>query len=294
VRFIFDLVRARERELVRRRFEIALAISLVIHAIAVWLFLTHDTLLRHGDMLAKSEEPLSVRVAPSRPAVVEPPQAAKEAPPAPAVKPQPPRVVPRRPTPPPPVMTAPRPAPPIVVAPQPPPPTPPPPAPQPEPAPQPQPPMAGDLASYIEQRRRARGESGEQTATVDARDRAIAQNLASINTNTFGELPRNGGGTFQIRTLDYDNAQFTFFGWNKDISRRAFQVIDVRKGDSATIELAVVRKIISIIRDHEPGDFVWHSIRLARDLTLSARPSDNAELESFMMQEFFTAAGRPR
>ena len=299
MRFVFDLVRAREGELVRRRFEVALAVSLLIHALALWQFLSHEPLLRHGDVLAKSEEPLSLRLVPSRPAVVEPPRPAQEAPPPPAVKPQPPRIAPRRTTPPPPpVMTAPRPAPPIAVAPQPPPPAPPPPAPQPEPVPAPSPPMAGDLASYIAERRRARGETGESTATVDSesarRDRAIAQNLASMQTSTFGELPRNGGGTFQIRSLDYDNAQFTFFGWNKDINRRAFQVIDVRKGDSATIELAIVRKIIGIIRDYEPGDFLWHSVRLGRDLTLSARASDNAELESFMMQEFFTASGRPR
>ena len=107
-------------------------------------------------------------------------------------------------------------------------------------------------------------------------------------------MPQNGGGTFQIRRLDYDDAQFSFYGWSKEINRRTFQVIDVRKGTSPDINTAVVRKIISIIRDYESGDFRWHSIRLARDMTLSARPEDNAELERFMMQEFFTDVGRAR
>ena len=45
--------------------------------------------------------------------------------------------------------------------------------------------------------------------------------------------------------------------------------------------------MIVIIRDREPGDFVWVSHRLGRSLNLSARPSDNAGLEDFLMQEFF-------
>jgi hypothetical protein len=32
---------------------------------------------------------------------------------------------------------------------------------------------------------------------------------------------------------------------------------------------------------------VWISQRLRRDVTLSARPADNAGLEDFLMQEFF-------
>ena len=299
MRFVLDLVRARERDFVRRRFEIAFVVSLIVHALALWAWLPREPLLTHGEKVAKAEQPLTLRLTPSKPVTPEQPKAATvEAPPAPAVRPppRPQRVAPRSP-PSTPIMTSPQPAPPVAVPP-PPPPTPPPPAPQPEAPVAPPPPMAGDLAAYIAERRRARGESGDAPATVDSdaarRDRAIAQNLASLNSQTFGELPRNGGGTFQIRRLDYDDAQFTFYGWNKDINRRAFQVIDVRKGSNPTIELAIVRKIIAIIRDYEPGDFHWESKRLGREMTLSARQSDNAELENFMMQEFFTAAGRAR
>ena len=297
MRVVFDLVRAREGDLVRRRVEIALVVSLLLHGLAMWKWFPHEPIvLTPGDN--PSNEPsqqLSVRVAPSRPATPAPPASMREAPPAPAPPPRPRAVVPRpipRPTPP--VMTSPVPGPDFAapVAPAPPPVvvTPAPPAPP--------PPMTGDLASYIEQRRRARGESGDAPATTDSdsarRDRAIAQNLASLQSSTFGQVPQNGGGTFQIRRLDYDDAQFSFYGWSKEINRRTFQVIDVRKGTSPDINTAVVRKIISIIRDYESGDFRWHSIRLARDMTLSARPEDNAELERFMMQEFFTDVGRAR
>jgi hypothetical protein len=51
--------------------------------------------------------------------------------------------------------------------------------------------------------------------------------------------------------------------------------------------------MIAIIREHESGSFVWQSRRLGRDVNLSARMSDNAGLEDFMMNEFFFDA-RPR
>jgi len=51
--------------------------------------------------------------------------------------------------------------------------------------------------------------------------------------------------------------------------------------------LAVVRKIIEIIRAQQPGDFIWVSRRLGRQVALSARPGDNAGLEDFIMRDFF-------
>ena len=294
--FVYDLIRAREGDLARRRIEIALVVSLLLHGVALWKWFPREPLLTQGDRLTKEEQPLTARLVPSQPQVqVQPtPPIQREAPPPPMIaRPRPqPRPIPR-PQPPPPVIAAPAPAP--IPAP---PPTPPvavaPPTP-----PAPSPPVnSADLSAFIAERRRARGESGDAPSTVDSesarRDRAIAANLASMQTSTFGEAPKNGGGTFQIRRLDYDDAQFSFYGWSKEINRRTFQVIDVRKGNNENINLAVVRKIISIIRDYEPGDFQWHSIRLGRDLTLSARASDTAELEKFMMQEFFSSAGQPR
>ena len=120
------------------------------------------------------------------------------------------------------------------------------------------------------------------------RDRIVAANLASLNAPTFGTEPKNSGGIFQIRRLGYDDAEFTFFGWSKDIRRRTSQKFEVRKGDNSDIRVAVVRRIIEIIRDYEQEDFSWNSQRLGRVIVLSARPSDNAGLEEFMMQEFFS------
>jgi hypothetical protein len=152
----------------------------------------------------------------------------------------------------------------------------------------------GDLAAYIEARRREREPEAAPSApsqraeTDQERDnRQVAENLGFNRVPTFGAGRKTGGGIFQISTLRYDSAEFFFFGWNKLIRRNAQQMIEVRKGDNATIELAVVRKMIAIIRDQTAGDFIWESVRVSREVTLSARPADNAGLEEFLLKEFF-------
>ena len=91
----------------------------------------------------------------------------------------------------------------------------------------------------------------------------------------------------QIRRLGFAEAEFAFFGWNKAMGRRTPQMIEVRRGDNSDIRIAVVRRMIAIIREHEKGDFQWDSRRLGRSLTLSAHPKDSAGLEEFLLQEFF-------
>jgi hypothetical protein len=152
--------------------------------------------------------------------------------------------------------------------------------------------MAGDLSAYIEARRSAREPSPAQPAppmeSQQERDnRAAAENLGFNRVPTFGAGRKTGGGIFQISTLRYDSAEFFFFGWNKLIRRNAQQMIEVRRGDNASIELAVVRRMIAIIREQTPADFIWESVRQNREVTLSARPADNAGLEEFLLKEFF-------
>jgi hypothetical protein len=123
-------------------------------------------------------------------------------------------------------------------------------------------------------------------------NRIAAANLGLGKKPGFGE-PRRGGGVFTIQRIGYDYAEFAFYGWNKDMRRNTAQIIEVRKGSNPDIRTAVVRRMIAIIRDHEQGDFVWESQRLGRNLTLSARPRDNAGLEAFMMEEFFEDPRQP-
>ncbi len=158
-----------------------------------------------------------------------------------------------------------------------------------------------DFAALVEARRRAResvpappSRNEPPVETAQERDNRIAaMNLGLNRTPTFGDERKHGGGIFQIARLGYDDAEFFFFGWNKAISRNSRQMVEVRRGNNPTMELAVVRKMIAIIREHERGDFIWESRRLGREVWLSARASDVAGLEEFMMLEFFPAP-RPR
>jgi hypothetical protein len=169
-------------------------------------------------------------------------------------------------------------------------------------------PAEGDLATYVEARRRARTEAApsatpaeassesaaEAPPTEDANARAnriAAANLGVGRKPAFGSAPP-GGGIFGIQRMTYDYAEFIFYGWNKDIRRNSSQLIEVRKGSAPDIRIAVVRRMISIIREHEQGDFIWESVRLGRNITLSARARDNAGLEEFMMREFFGGEAR--
>lgn len=162
----------------------------------------------------------------------------------------------------------------------------------------PAPPAAvGDLSSYIEARRSARAAAAPSPAgAADAppaesdnarASRLAAANLAPPSTLTFGFDPAKSGGVFQINHVALDYAEFTFTGWNNDARRRTRQLIEVRKGATGDIRLAVVRRMIAIIRQYEPEVFLWNSQRLGRSLSLSSRQRDNAGLEEFMMREFF-------
>jgi hypothetical protein len=294
------------------RIWITVAISLLLHALAFWQ-VRPDLHKPSDDEALKGEArgPLSVRIAPPprprppvlalRPSPPAPTPAPRPSPPAPTPAPR--RVVPREPPRPKP---APPPRPPRVIArstpaeaPR---------VPVERPAPAVPPPAArapapaapqGDLASYIEARRRARAEAApapppsepapSAPRAEDPNERAnriAALNLGTNRTPTFG-APRRGGGVFTIRHMAYDYAEFLFYGWNKDIKRNTAQVIEVRKGNNPDIRIAVVRRMISIIREYESGDFVWESPRLDHKVTLSARPRDNAGLEAFLMKEFF-------
>jgi len=45
--------------------------------------------------------------------------------------------------------------------------------------------------------------------------------------------------------------------------------------------------MIAIIRETESNDFKWTSRRLGATQMLSARPSDNAHLEEFLLSDFY-------
>ena len=298
---------------------VAFVLSILVHAALLWLVwpqLMRSLTQASGQLstsLAVDLVPRNDRIASATPTPTAPPRASVEARPPPTPPPAAPRKTPARPAKP-----APKPAAPPVIAKAAPSPapleepaltTPPsaaPPAPAPAPpvtAPPPMPPPpAQDLASYIEARRRARGESSEASAPsapADAesdtarRDRIVAANLGLNRTPSFGTDYTNAGGLFQITEIGYDDARFYFFGFDKAIGRNAKQLIEVRKGAESDIRIAIVRKMIAIIRDSIHGDFVWVSQRLGQSVKLSARPEDNAGLEAFILHDIFPDVRMP-
>jgi hypothetical protein len=132
-------------------------------------------------------------------------------------------------------------------------------------------------AAAAEQRRA----NGREPSADDVAMASISRNLASLS--------QKGGtsGVFQILSKGHRAAQFSFNGWTGDRSNSHRDVIDVDAGLNGNIEVAIVRRMIELIRTHYQGDFNWESQRLGRMVRLSARVEDTVGLEEFMMREFF-------
>jgi len=290
-----------------RRIRLAFALSLALHAAVLWIWLPRlHFLSTEAPERGSASGPLIVQLAPRPSQATSPPPAP---PPAPQVqaRPAPQKPAPRPRAPAPKAKPLP-PSPPPVVAMN---------KPAPETASPPAPPprldlsipraalgVPGDLSSYIETQRLARGEAMSRLRPYDTpvksreetederQDRIIAANLGLHRTPTFGYDPKAGGGIFQIQHMGSYEAELIFFGWNRTLRGNTRQLFEVEKGDNPDIRIAVVRKVIAIIRESESGDFVWVSNRLGRDVTLSARPVDTAALEDFLMRDFFFGAVR--
>lgn len=271
-----DAFRSRPDGVVIPRIWVMIALSILLHVAALWELPPISVRLPGLGEDPDKQAPLSIRLVPPGPPA---PADAVPSLPVPEAPPQArrPKATPRQRT-----------TPPVIALKQ--------PAPLPAPdassVPVPRPAPAGDMASYIEARRRARGETespappAPESAEARAK-RLVASNLESTRETAFGYDPNRGGGVFQIQSLNIDYAEFLFFGWNRDVGRNTKQLIEVRRGNNSDIRIAVVRKMIAIIREYEREEFLWQSRRLGRSITLSARARDNAGLEDFMMREFF-------
>ncbi len=155
----------------------------------------------------------------------------------------------------------------------------------------PEPGAPTDLMSYVKAKRQQAQEQEDAAARENAaargpsadqiRDAIIKRNLQQHGTN----------GIFQIRWISGDTGEFSFRGWKNDYSNSRLELIDVKAGPDGNIDLAIVKAMIKIIRREYKGYFNWESERLGRVVVLSAKPEDNAGLEDFMMQEFFSGQG---
>jgi hypothetical protein len=262
-----------------RKVWVTLAVSLLVHTAALLLFLTHPPIPGLDQQAVDQEtNPIQVDLAEAKPPSPSPPAARAE--PAPQALPTVPRAAPR--VRPPPMVAMPRLEAPAIRTPA--------PAPPPQIAAAPVPPPAqGDFLSFVQANRRARGvvESAQDNSEPDFNTK-IAANLPGAAHGVAAQRSIRGGGIFQIKRMSYDDAAFEFFGWNNQMGRQTPQMIEVRKGNNPDMRIAVVRRMIVIIREHEHEDFTWESGRHGgRVVTLSARLADTAALEKFLLQDLF-------
>lgn len=146
------------------------------------------------------------------------------------------------------------------------------------------------MLNAARERRRAQDPSSQDNAANQPGRGMSPQEVAEANVRRSMQQAngREGtGGVFQITSKSLRVATFTFRGWKPDRQNSFKKTIEVDAGLGGDIEIAIIRRMIMLIREEYQGDFSWESHRLGRVVTLSARPQDTAELENFMMKEFF-------
>jgi hypothetical protein len=146
--------------------------------------------------------------------------------------------------------------------------------------------------------RRARRQAERSSAAPSGSTRVAPENseetaeqhaLAALNRNlqTISGGDDKVGGVFQILRKGERTGEFAFNGWGGARPGGWREVIEVDAGDKGDIERAMVDRMIDLIREHYQGDFNWRSQRQAKTVVLSARKEDHAQLEDYLMREFF-------
>lgn len=147
-----------------------------------------------------------------------------------------------------------------------------------------------DMSSYINAvRARRAAESGAVATDAEPQPSADDIRMANIKRNL---QPPGGGGLFQIMRVGNDTASFVFRGWGNTYTSPLKEMIYVSADANTDIQHAIIRKMISIIRTRQTGDFTWESTN-GRVVTLSARLQDNVGLEDFLLNEFFRTGRKP-
>lgn len=257
---------------VSRNTLIAFAISLIIHAIILFIVVPKI-------QLDKLKEPTTFQVdlAPPQQAKIEPEPMLQESIPEPLPEPiKKPKIItqkPRKNTKPP-VFKVPE----VLATPK----------PAPEKLPQ-EKPLETDMFAALNAKRAAReaqeGDAARQNEVAAAAEQGLTEEQKR-DERIKNNLKSGTNGIFEIKRLESKNASFSFKGWT-DYSNVKLQYYEVEASDGQDVRLVMIRRMIAIIREHYNGDFPWESHRLGRTITKSARQEDSAELEDFLMQEFF-------
>ena len=147
-----------------------------------------------------------------------------------------------------------------------------------------------DMMAMVNQKR-AQREAQESDAARENAAAAAAERGPSAEEKRDANIKRNfesgTNGIFEITRLESRSASFTFLGWTSSLSNARREFFEVEANNGQDVRLVMIRRMIGLIRTHYQGDFDWESHRLNRTIVKSARVEDSAELEEFLMQEFF-------
>ena len=147
-----------------------------------------------------------------------------------------------------------------------------------------------DMAEYIAQQRAKRDSSESDAARQNAAAAAAEQGPseeAKRDARIKNNFNNGTNGIFEIINLGSNSASFSFLGWTSSVSNARREFFEVEAKNGQDVRLVMIRRMIALIRVHYQGDFDWQSQRLGRTINKSARLEDSAELEEFLMQEFF-------
>ena len=151
-----------------------------------------------------------------------------------------------------------------------------------------QPPM--DMAEMI-RRNQAKKYGEEYDAARQNSEAAASENGMTESQKRDERIAKNlnggAGGIFSSPNIRGRYATFNFNGWVNGLGNQRQQYFEVEAQPGQDVRLLVIQRMISFIRESYPGDFPWDSQRLGKVVTLSARPQDSAELENFLMVEFY-------
>jgi hypothetical protein len=138
----------------------------------------------------------------------------------------------------------------------------------------------GDFQSDLGARRGAREQAERKEQGAPALTTALSFGVA---TGPGGEL--QDGGVFRVERMTPYDATLAFFRVNRYVQR-----VEVGVGSNLSIQLAIIRQVIAVMRDSGfTGDVTWMSERFGHTVQLSLRERDAPQLEAFLMLEFFSA-----
>lgn len=149
--------------------------------------------------------------------------------------------------------------------------------------------MFARVAAARKRRAEANGQPDQAPQESDAERamRVARANIAGAQGKNSGSDQNDSGGVFAVLNLTSHSADINFRGWNGNFKRNWTRQERVEQGAEIDIEIAIVKKMMELIRKEKPGDFIWESHRLGREVPLSARAEDAAELQAFLLKEFF-------